>query len=358
MLAVSLTAQEQGAPPPADPKPEREKLLWPDYARIAAICMVVVIHSVGGTVQRTEVGSQMWWGALLLDASASWAVPVFAMLSGALLLAPGGWRGTGAFYRRRFTRVGIPTVVWIAIYYAWRTWHLDKPFVPRDAVKETLAGFPYFHLYFLFVILGLYAITPFLRLVVHNLSRTQQFWLAAGCLTMTWLNGFLGNTLAIPSTPNALTFFLPYVGYFLAGYFLRDVVVTGWRLGLIVAGVIATIVGQAVESYALDGALTPLYKYSALTIAMSLLMFVVLVQLGRMATARGLTGRISGVLAGAAFGVYLLHPIVTALFLEQTGINLYPATVVELIGTIAFTIVATWIVIVVVRLVPVLKRTV
>ncbi|MEP6697416.1 MAG: acyltransferase family protein [Pseudonocardiales bacterium] len=350
---MSRTVEERKSAEPAEPAPPA-RVLWPDYARIAAICMVVVIHSVAGTVVRTTPGSRMWWGAVLLDASASWAVPVFAMLSGAMLLAPDRWRGTSAFYRRRLMRVGIPTVVWIVIYFAWNTWALHHPFTLGAAAKATLAGFPFFHLYFLFVILGLYAITPFLRVVVHHIGRTELLGLTAGCLVLTWFNGFIGFH-GIPNATNALTFFLPYVGYFLAGYVLRNVVVTGWGLALLCVAVAATVVGEAVETYAI-GTLAPLYKYSALTIVMSLLIFVVLAQVGRIATARGLSGRVAKVLAEAAFGVYLLHPIVTAIFLKVTGINIYPATVPELFATIGFTIFATWIVILIVRRVPVLRR--
>ncbi|MEP6696474.1 MAG: acyltransferase family protein [Pseudonocardiales bacterium] len=351
---MSRTVEERTSAAPNEPGAPPARELWPDSARIAAICMVVVIHSVAGTVQRTAPGSRMWWGAVLLDAAASWAVPVFAMLSGALLLGADRLRGTAAFYRRRFTRVGIPAVVWIAIYFAWSTWHLHHPFQLAAAAKATLGGSPYFHLYFLFVILGLYAITPFLRVVVGGIGRAELIGLTAGCLAVTWLNGYVGF-YGIANQTNALTFFLPYVGYFLAGYALRDLVFRGWVFGLLCLGVVATIVGEAVEVYAL-GTFSPLYKYSALTIVMSLLVFVVLAQLGRFGAARGLSGRIARPLAEASFGVYLLHPIVMALFLERTGIDVFPATVTELPATVAFTIVATWIVILVVRQVPVLRR--
>jgi len=353
VLAVSRTVEERASTAPSEPAPPA-RALWPDYARVAAICMVVVIHSVAGTVTRTAPGSRMWWGAVLLDASASWAVPVFAMLSGALLLGSDRWQGTAAFYRRRLTRVGIPMVVWIAIYFAWTTFYLHHPFTMRGAAHATLSGFPFFHLYFLFVILGLYAITPFLRVVVAGIGRGELIGLTAGCLVLTWLNGFVGFH-GIPNQTNALTFFLPYVGYFLAGYVLRDVVVRGWVFALACVGAVATIVGEAVETRVI-GTLAPLYKYSALTIVMSLLMFAVLAQVGRLAAARGLSGRVARPLAEAAFGVYLLHPIVIALFLRATGIDLYPATVFELFATVGFTIVATWIVILVLRRVPVLRR--
>lgn len=340
------------APVPTQPQPN---LLWPYYTRILAICMVVVIHAVGGSVIHTAFGSQMWWGSILLDSAASWAVPVFAMMSGALLLAPGRWSGAGAFYRRRLVKVGLPTVVWIGIYIAFRHWYLEQDFTVHDALSFSLAGFPFTHLYFLFVILGLYAITPLLRILVEHLTRRQFAGLAAACLFLSWFNYFIGATLGVPFRPNAITFFLPYIGYFLMGYVLRDVIVRGTTLWLIVVGIAATIVGEAVQALYLRS-LAPLSKFGALTIAMSLLAFVVLVQVGRIAAERGYTGRIARPLADAALGVYLIHFIVLEVFTDSVGISLRPATVGNLVITLAVVIVVSWAIILVVRRVPVLNR--
>ncbi len=351
---MSARAQDATAPPEAVDAP-RQDLLWPYYTRILAVIMVVLIHTVAGSVIKTSIGSNMWWGAVLLDSAASWAVPVFVMMSGALLLAPGRWSGASKFYQRRAVKIGVPTVAWIAIYISYRLFYLDEDFGVTGALKFTLAGYPAKHLFYLFVILGLYAITPLLRILVEHMTQRQVAGLTAAWLFMSWFNAYIGITLGVPSAPNAVNFFIPYVGYFLAGYVLRNVVVRGLPLWLLVAGIAATIVGEAVEAFYLRS-LTPLYKFSALTIVMSLMAFVVLLQLGRIASERGYTGRVAKVFAAAAFGVYLVHPIVTAVFTDAVSINLIPATVGGLFVAIAVTIVLSWALILVVLRIPLLKR--
>ncbi|MCA1694967.1 MAG: acyltransferase family protein, partial [Actinobacteria bacterium] len=245
--------------------------------------------------------------------------------------------------------------VWIGLYIAYRRWYLDAKFGVHDALAYTLSGYPARHLYFVFVILGLYAITPLMRILVDNLSRRQLAGLTSACIALSWFNSYLGNTLGVPTAPNALSFFLPYVGYFLAGYFLRDVVIRGWRLWLVVAGVAVTIVGEAIESYLLRD-VTPISKFSALTIAMSLLMFVALLQVGRIVTERGYQGRVLGVLAGASFGVYLVHVMVLDVFTDVSGLNLHPANVIRLVVTVASVIIISWTFVLLVQRIPVLKR--
>ncbi|MGB9378068.1 MAG: acyltransferase [Mycobacteriales bacterium] len=350
---MPVPTQEQSAAKEATAK--RQDLLWPHYTRIVAAVMVVVIHSVAGTVGGTAPGSRMWWGATLLDSAASWAVPVFVMMSGALVLGSPRWSGAASFYRRRLVKIGIPAVAWIAIYIAFRGLYLHQEFGVRQAAKLTLAGYPYVHLFYLFVIFGLYAVAPGLRILIEHISRGQLVAITAIWLSLGWFNEFIGPALDVPTANNAVTFFIPYVGYFLAGYVLRDAVVRGLRAWLLVVGIALLIVGEAATAYALD-TLAPLNKFSALTIPMSIMAFIVLLQVGRVAERRGFTGRLAAGLSSAAFGVYLIHLIVLSVFTDRAGIDITPATPGGLALALAGTVVASWAIILVVQRIPLLKR--
>ena len=91
-------------------------LEWMDMLRIAAILAVVVIHSVGYATKQSGTGwhSAWWWGANLLNSACLWCVPVFVMVSGALLLDPARRVSSGAFLKRRAVRIGLPLAFWIA----------------------------------------------------------------------------------------------------------------------------------------------------------------------------------------------------------------------------------------------------
>ncbi|MFD0595628.1 acyltransferase family protein [Catellatospora coxensis] len=61
-----------------------------DALRVAAILGVVAIHVFGLMVGNDDLrGTLPWWIATAIDMGAVWCVPVFIMISGALVLAPG-----------------------------------------------------------------------------------------------------------------------------------------------------------------------------------------------------------------------------------------------------------------------------
>jgi len=64
---------------------------WLDDARIVAIFGVVLIHTSAKVLLESDVGDSQWWAANVYDALARWSVPVFVMVSGALLLPQGSF---------------------------------------------------------------------------------------------------------------------------------------------------------------------------------------------------------------------------------------------------------------------------
>ncbi len=162
-----------------------------------------------------------WWVSVTAYTACRWAVPLFIMLSGALLLDPGKVEPVATFYRRRLWRVGVPTIFWSAFYLAWRAWYQGKP-TDADWILNSLAiGAPYPHLYFLYLLAGLYVVTPFLRIFLRHATRRQQlaavglaFAVGMGDkLVRCWFGGGV----------NVCSMFVPYLGYYLAGWSLRGV---------------------------------------------------------------------------------------------------------------------------------------
>lgn len=75
---------------------------WISWLRFVAITGVVTIHSVGGTAAMAGARDTLRGKlAILLDIGAIFAVPVFVMISGALVLDPARYRGPRDFLRKR-----------------------------------------------------------------------------------------------------------------------------------------------------------------------------------------------------------------------------------------------------------------
>ena len=335
---------------PSGPRPAT--IRWIDWARIVGILAVITIHVVSLTVlEFADVDNATWLLATVLFAASVWSVPLFVMLSGALLLDPARPMDVGTFYRRRFTRVLIPLVAWSLIYWAWIVLVRGEERPPDAFFRSVLLARPYAHLHFLFIIVGLYLITPFLRVFTDHASRRM----IAGAAGVVLVIATLYRMLAfgdLTEAPTAFTHFVPYVGYFLAGLVLRDVVLD--RRGMVVAGLVAAlcVIAQVLATYGLwwigdaDHATVPEHYFSPLVIVLTLTVFLLFrsvlaeqpveARSGQEATvARGGRAGLRSRVAAMTLGVYLVHPMILDLIRRQVDLD---ATVVGAVVLFPLTI--------------------
>lgn len=205
-------------PPPGHPGAGR--VVYLDALRLVAIIGVVAIHVFSAAFNVGTPGSTGWWLADVTYSGSRWSVPVFFMVSGAVILPRAGTGAPRDFYRRRVRRLGTPLVVWSVVYLAFAlarhdiTWH--------DVLPRIARGAPYVHLYFLFAIAGLYVLAP---LLARALTGPQAGLLPMSALVALLANGLLpvlGLTAHMSITTVAATRWLPFVGYFLAGLALAS----------------------------------------------------------------------------------------------------------------------------------------
>nr|WP_026123102.1 acyltransferase family protein [Nocardiopsis chromatogenes] len=292
-----------------------------DLARVAAMAAVVVIHAYSPLVTEvyTGQGSTSWWTSTALDAALRWCVPVFVMISGALLLGPRD-ETAPAFYRKRWARIGVPLVVWTVAYLAWDMWRTGLTL--SGAVQQAASGQPGIHLYFLYVIAGLYVFTPFLRTLAGAASRGALYWFAGAALAFGAADQALGLIDGVGGTTAAARF-LPFVGYYVLGWLLfhaptgprvlrigLTLLITGSAAGAVGAGALAELAGEwgAGADYAFD-------FLSPAVIAASVGAFLVLREAGlRLASSErrtaALVSRTVRRAAAPSFGVYLVHVMV------------------------------------------------
>ena len=89
------------------------RLAYIDQLRVVAALAVVMIHVSAMHWGDTPPASADWQAMNVYAAVSRWCVPVFVMLSGALLLAPGRENEPWAdFYQRRLVRVLLPLAFW------------------------------------------------------------------------------------------------------------------------------------------------------------------------------------------------------------------------------------------------------
>lgn len=293
-----------------------------DILRILSICGVVAIHVFGYVVGHARPQSRNWWLAAALDIPFIWVVPVFVMISGALLLAPPNRvPAPQAFYRKRAVRLLPALIVWHLVYLVGVRWLMRGEDLPPARVAQLLFdGSVFTQLYFLWLILGLYLVAPLITAFLHDGGPRRAQILAAVLLAATALVFIApGITAALgftrPISLNIFTHWLPYVGYFVAGRALRDVRLSGRSLAAAI-GVAAGLAALLLWQYGHRGqagvlnVVSPVSYLSLTVMMLSVAVFLAGRSLfGRISPAAS-AGRMLVTLSGASFGVFLVHLLV------------------------------------------------
>lgn len=345
-----------------------------DGARVIAMGAVVLIHVVAPVVSGghgEDLTHPRWWLGNVLDSLSRTAVPLFIMISGALLLSPARTEGPGRFFRRRLLRICVPLLFWAAFYLGFRVVVRAEGLGVRDAATEIARGLPYFHLYFLFVLLGLYLATPLLRVVISASSDRFVAGVCAGLLLLGAADQVATSFLSA-GRPNAVTWFLPYLGYYVAGHLLQRRALPAGAVRVAGVAFAAATLVTAVGTWLLLGqedrwSATAGYLYGYLSptvLVASVAAFVLLRALPDHLPVR--SGRrwssTAHRLSGLAFGVYLVHPALLWAYGSMAPVQPYPSRAPALLVALtaqwfvvtAASLALTWVVL----RVPLLRRVV
>ena len=326
-----------------------------DVLRVLATCAVVLMHVLTGATDVTDASIVPEYRSLLLSVMdlVTWCVPIFLMISGYLFLNPKRTLTYPVMIKKYCRRIALAILLFGVPYAASELVVAEKSFrimmIP-EALKMALTGHTWSHMWYLYLILFLYLITPLLKKVLQILP----VWSVVAVMAVIFLGSsvapFLNKVLdinSIPVLPDGGVYFL----YYLCGYLfvVREVCVDkaessatsgkresmeagdhteparGRRIGnvwLIAAAVL--IMGMILSRTLAGFSIQMAYNYP-FTVLFAVLLF-----------AAGWKGsikkhRIPWQEAGAlSFAVYLVHPVYVNLLYKFVKIT--PFTVLEQCG--------------------------
>lgn len=144
--------------------------------------------------------------------------PLFLMLTGALLLQPTKNESLSVFFKKRWGRIGLPLLFWGVVYFAWDFLVIHTPFNLTVIAQGILNG-PYTQFWYLYVLIGLYILTPILRVFITHADETLvKYFLLIWLLGVAIIPVF---SLISPYTLSNNVFTITgFVGYFVLGAFL------------------------------------------------------------------------------------------------------------------------------------------
>ncbi|WP_161635595.1 acyltransferase [Paraburkholderia mimosarum] len=302
-------------------------MVWLDTARVVAIFAVVVLHVAANVVVHEPVGSSNWWVGNIYDSLVRWCVPVFVMVSGALLLDRNKLENTKDFYIKRASRVAIPLVIWSLIFFLWRYFESNIEGGQtrfKDLAFSITQGTPYYRLWFLFMIIFIYIFTPFFGKITFNSSIRELKLIVAISLLLVMLNA-LSKVFGFASSNVFLTlflaFFLSYVPYFFLGYLIK-ISKINLKWAILWGGFIVTVLTTSAGCYLVADTKDlahGLYFYDYLSVTVVPMSFFVICLFKKWS--RGIwNDEFTKRVASLTLEIYVIHPIILGVINHEVGI--------------------------------------
>lgn len=287
-----------------------------DLIRVLSGFGVVLIHVTDPFLTYPPylgMGGLSWLLINITNTAFRMSVPLFIMLSGYLLLNTEKEMNFNTFYKKRFLRVVIPFVFWVVFYFLWQHFFLQNPMDPLTILQKLLF-IDMDHLYFLFIIVELYFVTPLLYTFLKNTRNTSHLVLFISSSIFTLGLYIINNVFpddSVKTQENILTIFMPFISYYVAGYFLPKFKVFAKYSYYSFLGFMGLLLFSAFASEGIVNSF--LRSYGSLNIMlMSFLTFVVIINIDdkKKLLKNKTTIKFVKNIAATIFGVYLVHMIV------------------------------------------------
>ena len=303
-----------------------ENIDWISNLRLIALYAVIILHSTSLLLmQFGKVPLYDWLIADFLNALVRFAVPVFVMITGALLLhreyEPGN------FLRKRLIRVVAPFLFWSLVYIAYSWYNEEFTFTNNiwANIKQVLHFLKYgssYHLWYVYMLIGLYFFIPVIGKFVRNATENEILYF----LIVWFIVMMLGQPYLVRYTPVVdMHYFAGYVGYLVLGHYLafKDFTIKNlrmWMLALFIFSIAIITIGTWLlyKNPVYPG--TTLYEpVNPAVLMLSASMFII-VKL-TVPKVPGFVIRMRDFAGSYNYGIYLAHALILYFLEDPFGIS-------------------------------------
>lgn len=219
---------------------------WIELLRVIACFCVILLHVSTKGWNYAGVDAKAWPVYEIFCAISRIGVCCFVMISGTLFLGNTRGKNIEKIYKKYIFKIVVLIAFWSCTYFVFRILNGNLKITGLKSVFGELL-FGNYHLWYLWMIAGLYAVSPILNKIVEDDKLCRYFLVL--CAVVCWIPGMLEvvpvlNELVQGILQDKMYLFLPagYVGYYILGYYLYKNKLTDRQKKIVLA---AGILGAA-----------------------------------------------------------------------------------------------------------------
>ncbi len=228
-----------------DKKEEKARVPYLSYIRAIAAVAIVLLHSAFAYAGIEGVASTTVKVAMTIRNCFLWAVPLFVMVSGALLLDPKKEISYKDIFYKYIKRILILIVVFTLINEAFDVLLLGKRYETAfvlEYIKKALTDGSWPHMWYLYMLIGLYLLLPIYRLAVKNMQQKDYQYLLIVYFIFLSVQPFIQSIFHVQSAFYIMATTI-YPFYFFAGYAIDKEYIQipkKYAIGGVVVGLLVT----------------------------------------------------------------------------------------------------------------------
>lgn len=227
-----------------------KKTSYLDVLRLTATIVVVLIHTVSGVA--TLLPGQMTASQIktyeCIKNLCTIGVPIFLMISGALFLEPEKKIGLKDLVFKYLRRIVLALIIFGTGYALLEIVFNTRDFKPVyiwDAFYNMLVGNTWGHMWYLYMLILIYIFIPILKTFAAASNKATYSYIILMLALVTSVAPFIkimtGFELGLGVSAVQITEFGVYIFYFLAGFYIHELMKSTSKQGMIMASILIIV---------------------------------------------------------------------------------------------------------------------
>lgn len=313
-----------------------QRKIYPDVLRIVSTLAVIAIHTTVSLWKDLPPQTFEWQVLNFYGSISRWCVPVFVMISGIFFLDPEKNIDAGLIWKKYIPRMALAILVFGLLY---RIPGLVDSIINDNLPPKKIAYLVarmfamlvfdngWYHLWYLYMIIGLYMLVPLFRIMVRNATKKDlEYFLVLFFIFSSVLE--LASSVLVSFNVHLKIYLTHFTGFGYGGYLVAGYYFSKYELSernekfLFVLGILSFVFTIAAQSAfcIFTGELKEMFfGYHCPNVMIEA--FFVFYFVRKLFDSREMSEKFSGTISSIArctFGIYLLHDFAIQLF-EHVG---------------------------------------